>query len=526
MSSAVIPPARHDSRRTVAVIDIGTTSVRMAIAEIDDVGGVRTLEKFSQAVSLGKDTFTHGVIAKSTIEDCVRVLKSYRQALREYQITSLDQVRVIATSAVREATNRLAFIDRLYIATGMQIEPLDEAEVNRLTYLAIEPFFVGNQALSSGRTIIVEVGGGSTELLVMRGTNVTYSHTYRLGSLRLRATLQAYQAPAVKLRQIMETQILKTVEQIREHVTSDTPPEILALGGDMRFAASQLIPEWNQDQLTRIPLNALARLANKMLTLSEDRIIQEYHLSVPDAETLGPALLAYVQVAKSLGADSLLVASTTLRDGLVREMSLRDAWTEDFVNQIVRSAVDLGRRFMFDEAHARHVANLAKSLFEQLREEHQLDNRSQIILYLAALLHEIGQFISSRSFHKHSMYLIQHSELFGLSNRDVLLVALVARYHRRASPKQEHEGYSTLSRDGRVVVAKLAALLRVAIALDDSRSQRIHEFRCERERGRLVISVTGVEDVSLEQLALRQSGALFEETFGVPVMLRLNLRDE
>jgi len=324
----------------------------------------------------------------------------------------------------------------------------------------------------------------------------------------------------------METQILKTVEQIREHVTSDTPPEILALGGDMRFAASQLIPEWNQDQLTRIPLNALARLANKMLTLSEDRIIQEYHLSVPDAETLGPALLAYVQVAKSLGADSLLVASTTLRDGLVREMSLRDAWTEDFVNQIVRSAVDLGRRFMFDEAHARHVANLAKALFEQLREEHQLDNRSQIILYLAALLHEIGQFISSRSFHKHSMYLIQHSELFGLSNRDVLLVALVARYHRRASPKQEHEGYSTLSRDGRVVVAKLAALLRVAIALDDSRSQRIHEFRCERERGRLVISVPGVEDVSLEQLALRQSGALFEETFGVPVMLRLNLRDE
>jgi len=192
MSSAVIPPARHDSRRTVAVIDIGTTSVRMAIAEIDDVGGVRTLEKFSQAVSLGKDTFTHGVIAKSTIEDCVRVLKSYRQALREYQITSLDQVRVIATSAVREATNRLAFIDRLYIATGMQIEPLDEAEVNRLTYLAIEPFFVGNQALSSGRTIIVEVGGGSTELLVMRGTNVTYSHTYRLWSFLLRATLRAY----------------------------------------------------------------------------------------------------------------------------------------------------------------------------------------------------------------------------------------------------------------------------------------------------------------------------------------------
>lgn len=525
MSSISVSPIRSDSPRTVAVIDIGTTSVRMAIAEINDAGNVRTLEKFSQAVSLGKDTFTHGVIAKSTIEDCVRVLKSYRQALREYQVMNLEQVRVIATSAVREATNRLAFIDRIYIATGMEVEPLDEAEVNRLTYLAIEPFLLSVPSLATGRTIVVEVGGGSTELLAMRGTSVTYSHTYRLGSLRLRATLQAYQAPAVKLRQIMETQILKTVEQIREHVGGDSVPEILALGGDMRFAASQLVPEWNQVELTRIPLGALAQLANRMLALSEDRIIQEFHLSVPDAETLGPALLAYVQVAKSLGVEHLSVASTTLRDGLLREMSLRDAWTEDFVNQIVRSAVDLGRRFMFDEAHARHVANLARKLFEQLRGEHQLDNRFQIILYLAALLHEIGQFVSSRSFHKHTMYLIQNSELFGLSNRDVLLVALVARYHRRASPKPEHEGYATLSRDGRVVVAKLAAMLRVAIALDDSRSQRIHEFQCEREPGRLVISVTGVEDVSLEQLTLRQSGTLFEDTFGVPVMLRLQRRD-
>lgn len=509
----------------VAVIDIGTTSVRMAIAEIDDHGGVRTLEKYSQALSIGKDTFTSGLIAKATIEDCVRVLKSYRQALNEYQITNLDQVRVIATSAVREASNRLAFIDRLYIATGMQVEPLDEAEVNRLTYLAIEPYFAAQPSLAAGRTIIVEIGGGSTELLVMRGPNVVYSHAYRLGSLRLRATLQAYQAPAVKLRQIMESQILKTAEQMREHVAADSPLEIVALGGEMRFAAAQLIPEWQQDELTRIPLAALSRLTNKILSYSEDRIIRQYHLSGPDAETLGPALLAYVQVARTLGADSVLVASTTLRDGLLREMSLRDAWTEDFVNQIVRSAVDLGRRFMFDEAHARHVANLAKQLFEQLRAEHQLDNRWQIILYLAALLHEIGQFVSSRSFHKHSMYLIQNSELFGLSNRDVLLVALVARYHRRASPKPEHEGYSALSREGRVVVAKLAALLRVAIALDDSRSQRIHEFQCEREPGRLVISVAGVEDVSLEQLALRQSGTLFEDTFGVPVMLRLKVRD-
>ena len=125
-----------------------------------------------------------------------------------------------------------------------------------------------------------------------------------------------------------------------------------------------------------------------------------------------------------------------------------------------------------------------------------------------------------RSNHKHALYLIRNSELFGLSRRDVLLVALVARYHRRSSPKPDHEGYATLDRDDRVAVAKLAAILRIAIALDESRNQRIHEVKCKVESHRVVLTVRGVEDISLEQLALRQNGGLFEEVFGSQVLLR------
>jgi exopolyphosphatase/guanosine-5'-triphosphate,3'-diphosphate pyrophosphatase len=155
-----------------------------------------------------------------------------------------------------------------------------------------------------------------------------------------------------------------------------------------------------------------------------------------------------------------------------------------------------------------------------LQEEHQLESRYQIILYVAALLHEIGHFVSTRSHHKHAMYLIRNSELFGLGRKDHLLVSLVARYHRRSSPQPTHEGYNTLDRHERVAVAKLAAMLRVAIALDDSRSQRIHEFKGEAENGRFVISIPLVEDLSLEQMSLRQNGSLFEETFGMPVFLQ------
>jgi exopolyphosphatase/guanosine-5'-triphosphate,3'-diphosphate pyrophosphatase len=354
----------------------------------------------------------------------------------------------------------------------------------------------------------------------MRSGNVLYSHTYRLGSLRLRETLEAYQAPTIKLREIMQTQIERTVKQIHEHITGEGNIEMIALGGDMRFAAAQLLPDWHQESLARVPLVSLEELTNRLLSMSEDRIVRKYHMSFPDADTIGPALLTYVHLAKVFKLVNVLVTNTNLRDGLLKEMAMKAAWSDELNNQISRSAVELGRRYHFDEAHGRHVAELSRKLFQALQPEHQLDKRQEIILYLAALLHEMGLYVSFQSHHKHSMYLIRNSELFGLGRKDVLLVALVARYYRRASPQPDHEGYSTLGRDERVAVAKLAALLRVAVALDESRSQRITEFRCLREDGRIVISIPNIEDLSLEQLALRQNGALFEEIFGVPLLLR------
>lgn len=516
-------PFRLENRgavKPVAVIDIGTTSIRMAVAEIDETSEVRILETLSQAVNLGKDTFTKGAIDKATIEECVRVLKSYSRVLKEYQIVRPDQIRVVATSAVREAENRLAFLDRIYIATGMQVEAIDEAEVNRVTYLGVRPFLKAEPALASAKTIITEVGGGSTELLLVQGGDVAYAHTYRLGSLRLRETLEAYRTPTVTVRRIMESQIRRTVEQMLQHVPSEEGIEMIALGGDVRFAASQLLRDWNPNRLGKLSVAALERFTDKMLGLSEDRLVQKHHLTFPDAETLGPALLAYTHLARAYKLSHIYITKFNLRDGLLKEMSARQAWNEDFSNQIIRSALPLGRKFEFDEPHARHVANLSKILFRALKDEHQLDTRYELILYVAALLHEIGLYVSNRAYHKHSMYLIHNSELFGLGEKDVLLVALVARYHRRSSPQPTHEGYSTLDRDRRIAVAKMAALLRVADALDDSHSQRIQEVECGREDGRFVVSVPQVDDLSLEQLALHQNGSLFEEIFGMPVLLR------
>ncbi|MEX0715415.1 MAG: Ppx/GppA phosphatase family protein [Planctomycetaceae bacterium] len=504
----------------VAVIDVGTTSIRMAIAEIGAGRQVRTLESLSQAVSLGKDTFTRGTISKSTIEDCVRALTSYRRVLDEYGITRREHIRVVATSAVREAQNRLSFLDRIYSATGFDIEPIDEAEINRVTYLGILPYLKTEPSLAEATTIVVEVGGGSTEALLVQGDEVVQAWTYRLGSLRLRESLEEFRPSTSDLRHIMDSQIARTVAQIVEHVPEDGRIELIALGGDVRFAAAQLVPAWDAARVARIPVPALEKFVDKIAALSPDQIVHRHHIAFPEAETLAPALLAYLQLAHAFRSQHILVTNFNLRDGLLKDMARRGAWAEDFSKQIVRSAIELGRKFAFDEDHARHVADLSRQLFRSLQDVHRLEPRYELILYIAALLHEIGNFVSHVNHHKHSMYLILNSELFGLSHGDLLLVALVARYHRRSKPKSSHEGYASLDRDRRIAVSKMAALLRVTDALERSHSQRIHELRCEREDDLLVISVPETDDLSLEQLALKQKGALFEEVFGLQPMLR------
>ena len=507
--------------QVVAVIDIGATSIRMQVAEILANGQINKLESLTQAVSLGRDSFTHGSITRETVEECVRVLKIYRTRLDEYGVTSTKSVRVVGTSGLREAANRLAFQDRIYIATGFEIEPFDEAEFHRVTYHGIQPFLQRQPDYFTGDSVISEVGGGTTEFLFLTREDVAFSRTFRLGSLRLRRLLESYDAPQAKSRRILESQISQAIQQI-QHLVRDETATYVAMGGDIRFAVNELLGGFKGNKLMELALDPLQDFTDEILETPPDHLVRKYHLSLPEADSLGPALLTHIMLARNFHSDKVLVANVNLRDGLLIEMSQRGIWSESIQSQVVRSAIQLGNKYDFDEAHALHVAFLACGLFDQLRGLHGLDNRMQGILHLAALLHEVGLFVNIRSFHKHSLYLIQNSALFGVGEKDLLLIALVARYHRRATPQPSHEGYILLDRESRVAVAKLSAILRVAAALDVTRTQRVSFIQSRVVGQEVQLMASGVTDLAVEQLELRQAGEMFQDLFGS----RLELNSE
>lgn len=513
-------PSYTSPPRTVAVIDIGAISIRMAVAEIHADGHIRTLESLLQPVDLGREAFDTRRLSRKGIERAATVLRRFRRVLNEYGVIDTKNIRVVATSAVREAANRIAFIDRVYVATGLDVEPIDEAEVNRITYMGITPMLMARQETADTKSVVVEVGSGSTELLMIRSGDVLHSDSFRLGSLRLIQELDASGLRGAKLRHLLETHVRRFVHRIARELNADTPLQLVAMGGDIRFATHRLIKDWDEDSLAKLATSELEKLSTQILSMSEDEMVKQFGATFVEAETLTVSLLAYTLFAKHFELPHLFVSGANLRDGLLADMQQGGNWTSEFRQQIIRSAVSLGKRYAVDAAHAHSVAELSRNLFEQLAVEHQLDPRHEVLLYVAALLHEVGLYVNLHSNHKHAYYLIRSSELFGLSQQQLRLVALVARYHRRASPQTTHEGYDALGRKDRVAVTKMAALLRLAIALDDTRSGRIGEVRCRVEEKQMVIVAPGVDDVSLEQLAMRTSSQLFRDIFGVPVLLR------
>jgi exopolyphosphatase/guanosine-5'-triphosphate,3'-diphosphate pyrophosphatase len=241
-----------------------------------------------------------------------------------------------------------------------------------------------------------------------------------------------------------------------------------------------------------------------------------------DVETLVPALIVYRELLLETQAATVLVPHATLRAGLLLDMSRADTGQgiEDLSRQVLASAEALGERFHYDARHAHQVARLAVSLFDDLRSEHGLQARDRLRLEVAALLHDIGIFVNLRGHHKHAQYILSVSEIFGLSRDDMAVISNVARYHRRAAPNKSHLPYMALDSEARVQVNKLAAILRVANALDADHLQKLSAVRVLREDDHWVLEVDGGGDLTLERLAALARADLLTEVFGRRVSFR------
>jgi exopolyphosphatase/guanosine-5'-triphosphate,3'-diphosphate pyrophosphatase len=499
---------------------MGASAIRLVVADVSPAQPIRILEEASRGVLLGKETFTHGRIGAATIEAALKALEGFRRLMDTYGVV---RYRAVATSAVREATNRETFLDRVHLRTGIEVEIIDGSEENRLTYLAVRDQLRNHPALVSDDAVLVEVGGGSADISFLRKGEPIRSGTYALGSIRMRQSLGAWRGSHEEGMRLLRRHIHNVVEDIRQEMPLREAKHVIALGGDLRFAAHRILGEGADKAgamvVSREPFMAFCEEA---AVEEVDDLVDRYRLPLSEAETLVPALLAYRELLAETSAESIVVPDASLRAGLLLDLARGEerGAIEDLGRQVLASAEALGEKYRYDAAHGRRVAFLATRLFDELGAEHGLSARDRLLLEVAALLHDIGIFVSLRQHHKHSQYLLSVSEIFGLSSDDMAVVSNVARYHRRALPQKSHLPYMSLDRDTRVAVNKLAAILRAANALDADHLQKVKDVHVVSEEGTWVLEVEASGDLTMERLAVLSRSDYLTEVFGQRVAFR------
>ncbi|MFY0528661.1 HD domain-containing protein [Archangium gephyra] len=490
----------------LAAIDVGTNAVRLELARPDAEGSLETLHQERDPIRPGEGVFTSGEMPEETADRLLSTLRRYAALCRRHKA----RVRAVATSAMRDAKNREEIVQRVRDEAGLNLEVVSGKEEARLICLGVL-----HRKPPHARSLLVDIGGGSTEVVLATGERPDDLWSLALGSVRLTEMFDAAGKVTPKQLRLMRS-------YVEEHLRKSIPERLpnlprVALGSSgtinavVGYAASEGTGHASMRQLT----HAVETLAE----MTPERRRKRFDPRRADIIVAGATVLE--RVARHLGVETVTGVNRGLRDGLLVDLLYRqDTTRED--HSLADAAVSMGRRLHFDEKHARQVASLALTLFDELAALHQLPLSCRPYLETAALLHDVGNAVSYERHHKHTYYLIHNGDIPGLADRERELVARVARYHQRSPPELHHSGMEGLSTTEARLVRKLATLLRVANALDSSHHQPVKELRAVNGRDAVSLHFKSRQPVDLELWTVERETALFRRVFGKRLTLHVS----
>ena len=512
--------------RLTAVLDVGSSSFRLMIVDRRPGGAWQVVDRAVKPVPLGRDVFSSGRIGRVTLTRGLQVLGGFCELLAGWNIAPADTL-VIGTSALREARNGDTFVDRVALRTGLRVDVVGEVEESQLTYLAVRHAVSAElPALLRATALIVEVGGGHTTLILVKRGRISALRTLKVGTVRMGRPLQLASGADAPPRQIVEESLRPTLATVQKDLQLARVGTFIAIGSDVSLPAEavragQHAEHSGGSQIARLSRADFDRFIEESIAKPAADVVRDLQISYSDAELLAPGLLMYRSFLELTAAAEMIVARVSIREGVLLRHGAAPSAREpgELRAQVTANAISLGRRYRFDERHARQVARLTCRLFDALQQEHGLDAACRLLLEVSAILHDIGMVIRASGHHKHGHYIVNNSEIFGLDGRDRAIVANVVRYHRRALPSPSHGSYVNLARGDRIVVNKLAALLRVADALDRSHQARVGELQVEKSDDEVTIRCRCSGSLALKRLALERKADLFQEVFGLRVRL-------
>jgi exopolyphosphatase/guanosine-5'-triphosphate,3'-diphosphate pyrophosphatase len=513
----------------LAAIDIGTNSIHMVIAEAVHADAFTVLDREREVVQVGRGSFTGGRLRRDAMQRTADALARFTQLARRH---SVDRIMCTATAAVREARNGGDFLKLARRASGVAPRVIPSEEEGRLIHLAVQAAL----QLPDRPALIVDIGGGSVQLVHVNGPQLLKVVGVPLGALRLEETVIEHDPPTddelEQLRRLTRKQLRRALAELGDPAID----AVFGSSGSIHALAELAHLEQHGRPLPQLNRHAFGLDALADLTRRLERMSQAERAALPGidearAEILVPGALVLEQVLRLTGAKSIRLSDYGVREGLVVDWLRRHARELSTIEAAgdlrMRSVLGLLGRFDADGRHCRHVAALSLQLFDALSPWHELGAKEREWLQFAALLHDVGSSIAYDGHAQHSAYIIRNGGLRGLTAEEIEIVALVARYHGGARPrKRRDDAFAALPRKRRRTVRWLAAMLRVAEGFDRSHYQLVRGLGVRRRAGKVFLVAEARRQAQLEVWAGRRRASDLARLLGLAVGVTTAVGDQ
>ncbi len=507
------PATVQASLPRLAAIDIGTNSIRLVVAEVQADASYRVLDEDREMTRLGRGLYRDGRLGDAPMEQSLQALGRMRAIADGFGVTEL---RAIATSAVREAANGRDFVREAWRRYRVRIEVVLAEEEARLAFRSVTRHY----DLDDRLTAIVDIGGGSTEVILAAGGLVEHVVSLPLGAVRL---AERY-CKSDPLKPKHWKALRRAIDQSIKDAIGKPPfaAEVMIGSGGTFTNLAEMAQAEREGKATHardypVSRAELTRLLQRLreTPLEARRQIPGLNPQRADIMVAGAAVVA--RLTRVLGTQRVLANDRGVRDGvllaMIDDLTGGAPTSRGQPQDRLESARRFARKCRSNERHCEHVARVAAGIFDALRDAYALPPAGGDLLRAAALLHDIGYLINHERHHKHAYHLIMHGDLRGFSAREIELIANVARYHRRAFPKKSHPNFARLDRGERRLVRRLAGILRVADGLDRTHGQVVTGVRCRSGEGWLRMRVNAARDPGIELEDAKRKAALFERAF-------------
>jgi exopolyphosphatase/guanosine-5'-triphosphate,3'-diphosphate pyrophosphatase len=500
-----------------AAIDIGSNSVRMEAAEVLPGQPARILASDREVTRLGESVFRTGGVSEEALRNTCAVLARMSELYRSLDVVG---VRVVATSAIRDTGNQEDFLARASEAAGAPVEIISGREEARLIHLGVE----NSWPQQGKRVILIDIGGGSAEIIAAEDGHLREAYSKPLGAVRLRESFLKDEPPTARqllqMHEYIQEKLWSAVRRLG-HTGWDRAIATSATASAVASAVSR-VPRSQRDEIDRqrVSTAQVRKLYGKLAGLNLAGRRKITGIGPKRAEIIVPGVAVLLDFLEEFHLPAIYYSRAGVRDGIIADLAARNVGAElsRLSRDQRREVEDMDRRYGVSLERARRVANIASQLFTAVQPLHQLPPACGKLLEAAAYLLDVGHYVSSVGHHKHSYYVVSNSDMPGFTDRERLLIAALCRYHRKSLPSPLHSAYQALSPEEKRVLTLLIPLLRLADNLDRSHEQRIQSVDCRLNgSGEVVLQVHSSGNIDLEQWAAERAGDAFRQIYNRPV---------